>query len=96
MSSATDEHMMLSVRDQGPGVPPEHAERIFQPGSSPEMTSRPDSSTEGRGFGLHIAKGIVEAHGGRIWVETSDAGARFCVILPLTRRRESAAPDLGA
>jgi signal transduction histidine kinase len=88
------EQMVLSVHDRGPGIPPEQAERIFQPGIrlGDDTVATP---AEGRGFGLHIAKGIVEAHGGRIWIESpADAGARFCVLLPTTGVDESARPDL--
>lgn len=68
-------------------------ERIFQPGSRLGDTAGA-TLTEGRGFGLHIAKGIVEAHGGRIWVESpADAGARFCVLLPITGVAELAGPE---
>jgi signal transduction histidine kinase len=88
------EHVALSVRDRGPGVPPDHAERIFQPGSC-LADDGGAVSAEGRGLGLHIAKGIVEAHGGRIWVESAvGAGARFCVVLPLTPVDQSIAGDL--
>ena len=83
------QQMMLSVHDHGPGIPDEQAERIFQP-----AVRLDDDAAEGRGFGLHIAKGIVEAHGGRIWVEPSDAGARFCMLLPITAADESAPPGL--
>jgi two-component system sensor histidine kinase/response regulator len=86
------EEVVLSVHDRGPGIPPEQAERIFQPGS--RLGDKAGATpTEGRGFGLHIAKGIVDAHGGRIWVESpADAGARFCVLLPITGVAESAGP----
>jgi signal transduction histidine kinase len=81
------------VIDQGPGIPLEQAERIFQPDIRLEDSATP-ASAEGRGFGLHIAKGIVEAHGGRIWVESpACGGARFCVHMPLTAKEEPATPD---
>jgi signal transduction histidine kinase len=84
--------VVLSVHDQGPGIPEEQAERIFQADVRLDDDTAP-SPAEGRGFGLHIAKGIVEAHGGRIWVESSGAGARFCVLLPLTPVDEPATPN---
>lgn len=77
------QNAVLKVNDQGPGVPPEHAEHIFQPGSRLEDEVAA-AAAEGRGFGLHIAKGIVESHGGRIWLDSAPGvGARFCVALPV-------------
>jgi PAS domain S-box-containing protein len=71
---------ILSVTDHGPGIPPEHQERIF------ERFERFISPNEvsGLGLGLYIAKQIVEAHGGRIALHsTLGEGAAFTVILPL-------------
>lgn len=66
----------LSVADTGPGIPMNGAESWFEP----FITSRED----GTGMGLAIARGIVEAHGGRIWAESgSDGGAVFRFTLPL-------------
>lgn len=87
------DQLALSVRDRGPGIPLEQAERIFQPDIRLGDAEIP-ASAEGRGFGLHIAKAIVEAHGGRVWVEPPEGGgARFCVHLPLTATEESTTPD---
>lgn len=75
---------LLTVSDQGPGIPPQLVEAVFEPGRRFSRESA-DSSSEGGGYGLHIVRGIVEAHGGRIWVATgSDPGATLCVSLPLT------------
>ncbi len=79
--AASGDGATLAVADDGPGVPPEERERIF------ERFARSDSSrsrdTGGAGLGLAIAREIVEAHGGRITLEPSAAGARFVVRLPL-------------
>jgi len=76
------EQVEVSVRDRGPGVPADQAESIFGLGNR-LATTRAATKAEGRGFGLHIARGIVETHGGRIWVEAPDGpGAVFRFVLP--------------
>jgi signal transduction histidine kinase len=68
---------VVTVRDNGPGVEPAQASRIFG------MFSRADSETDGVGIGLAVCRRIVEAHGGRIWVEAADGGgAAFRFTLP--------------
>jgi signal transduction histidine kinase len=67
---------VVTVRDNGIGVDPHQAIRIFG------MFSRADSGTEGAGIGLAVCRRIVEAHGGRIWVEAGENGGsafRFTV-----------------
>jgi two-component system sensor histidine kinase KdpD len=70
----------LQVEDEGPGVPAEERERIFEKfyrGTTPGRSA-------GVGLGLAIVRTIVEAHGGRIRVEGREPrGARFCLTLPL-------------
>lgn len=71
----------LSVSDTGPGVADENRERIFEP------YVRADDARDdgGLGLGLAICKRIVDAHGGRIWVEDDPGGgSRFAFTLPLT------------
>jgi PAS domain S-box-containing protein len=68
----------LTVQDSGPGVPADILERIFDPFFT---TKRPG---EGTGMGLAMVHGIVEAHGGAVWVDSPpEGGARFTVLLPL-------------
>jgi two-component system, OmpR family, sensor histidine kinase ChvG len=69
------------VEDDGPGIPPESLETIFQR----FYTSRPPEQGFGKnsGLGLSIARQIVTGHGGRIWAENRETGgARFIVELP--------------
>lgn len=66
----------FSVEDSGPGVPAEIRERIFQPFFTMKEVGA------GTGLGLSISKGIVEAHGGTLYLESSAKGARFVVRLP--------------
>jgi signal transduction histidine kinase len=86
----------LSVRDSGPGIPADQAELIFEPGRR-VVNGEPHDSAGGTGLGLHIARGIVEAHGGRIWVENAEGeGATFWVALPtVVEVNTAAAQDIG-
>jgi heavy metal sensor kinase len=78
---AADGTAELAVIDTGPGIPPEHRERIFERFHRVEA----DRSEAGSGLGLAICKWIAEAHGGTIRVEEGAAsGSRFVVTLPLT------------
>ncbi|MEL6977535.1 MAG: sensor histidine kinase [Pseudomonadota bacterium] len=74
--------LMITVTDEGPGVPPANLESIFQRFYS----ERPEGEEFGRhsGLGLSICRQIVEAHGGRVWAENriDRSGARFHVHLP--------------
>ncbi len=75
--TAADE-VQVFVRDTGPGIPPEHLDRIF------ERFYKTDSSRKsgGSGLGLAIARHIVEGHGGRIWAESEPGdGATFYFTL---------------
>jgi signal transduction histidine kinase len=76
------EEAWLSVSDHGPGIPADHLGAIFDPGvRAPRGDGRPAAA--GRGLGLYIARGVVEAHGGRISAENLASGARLLVRLPL-------------
>jgi len=68
----------FGVCDTGPGIPPEHLPHVFDRYWQAKSTAK-----LGTGLGLSIAKGIVEAHGGRIWVESEPGkGASFIFTLP--------------
>lgn len=80
--SATAEGTVLTVMvdDDGPGVPGEERERVFDRFHRSESSR--DRASGGSGLGLGIARSIVEMHGGRIWVEDSPlGGARVCFEL---------------
>jgi signal transduction histidine kinase len=67
---------VVTVRDNGVGVDPDQATRIFG------MFSRANQQIDGAGIGLAVCRRIVEAHGGRIWVESAGAGSAFRFTLP--------------
>jgi signal transduction histidine kinase len=75
------DELMITVIDTGPGIAADHLPHVFER----YWQARP-ASQAGAGLGLYIARGIVEAHGGRIWAESSAVGARLIFTLPLTRR----------
>jgi PAS domain S-box-containing protein len=75
------DEVIVSVSDEGIGIPSEEQERIF------DRFYRVDDAlsrrTAGSGLGLYLAKAVVEAHGGRIWVESAPGhGASFSFALP--------------
>lgn len=71
----------IDVRDTGPGIPPEHVERIFD-----EYTSYGGSSDRsGAGLGLAICRMIIQAHNGKIWAASGGHGAVFSFVLPYIR-----------
>jgi two-component system sensor histidine kinase KdpD len=83
--SGNDGTVQLLVADEGPGIPAALRERVFDKFFRAMRDG--DSSgnkSAGSGMGLAIAKGIVEAHGGRIWIEDAggDPGTRMVVLLP--------------
>jgi two-component system sensor histidine kinase KdpD len=84
-----DDQLLVQVSNQGPWVPPEHLERIFD--KFYRVTAAEQVS--GVGLGLSICKGIITAHGGRIWAENLPGGVVFNFTLPL--KWEGAAPRLG-
>ncbi|HEV8663546.1 MAG TPA: ATP-binding protein [Candidatus Methylomirabilis sp.] len=82
--------LTVQVRDQGPGIPPEEVPRVFERffrGREAAAARR----VPGTGLGLHISKAIVEAHGGRIGVESRvGEGSTFTVTLPREARGPAA------
>jgi len=76
--TSTPDAIQIAVRDRGPGIRTEERERIFEPFHRLSTTAGP-----GIGLGLHIAKEIVELHGGTLTVEEPvDGGSRFVVTVP--------------
>ena len=83
-AEGTEGQLDLTVEDRGPGVDPDKREQIFE--------SLFTTKIGGTGLGLHISRSIVEAHGGRLWVEpAAQSGAVFKVRMPATLQK----PGLG-
>ncbi len=98
--------VQITVSDTGVGVAPEYRELIFskfyQPGElGKHSTSKSRFQGGGAGLGLALAKGIVEAHGGRIWVESPGydevhfPGSKFHVLLPSQKSRKDEGVEMG-
>ena len=84
--SGTKEETLVTVRDTGPGISPEDRKRIFEP----FFRGKAQKGIPGTGLGLPIAQRIVEAHGGRIDVQTAlGHGSSFQVFLPRAVPRKS-------
>ena len=66
--------LVLSVLDNGPGIPPEQVGKLFEPFFT--------TKTKGTGLGLSIARRIIEEHGGSLQIGPSAAGAEFLITLP--------------
>jgi len=77
--------LAVVVSDRGPGIPEPSIPRLFDPFYR-VMDGQP--RPKGLGLGLAIVRGLVEAHGGRVWVENRpDGGAQFTFTLPITAAR---------
>ena len=83
--------LRIEVCDRGPGIPPEDAERIWEPYERLERDA--SSAVGGSGIGLAVVRDLASLHAGRTWVEANPGGgARFVVELGL----EAPPPDHGA
>jgi PAS domain S-box-containing protein len=81
-AEAQADEVLITVRDTGSGIPAEQVPRIFER----YYTRKRGANKSGSGLGLSIARGIVEAHGGRIWVESVlGEGSSFHVALPAAK-----------
>jgi two-component system sensor histidine kinase KdpD len=78
-----DHTVVVEVADQGPGVPPDEEETIFRKFQRGSRSAR-TGPAGGAGLGLTICRGIVVAHGGRMWHEgAAGGGAKFRFTIPL-------------
>lgn len=87
--TSTPDAIRVAVRDRGPGIPADERARIFEP------FHRTSTTAPGVGLGLHIAKEIVELHGGTLTVEAPvDGGSRFVVTIPRNSDEDQATTAL--
>jgi signal transduction histidine kinase len=85
-SEGSSTEVRFTVSDTGPGIPPEVMNELFQ-----RFWQAYAADRRGIGLGLAICKGIVEAHGGRIWCESQlGRGARFTFTLPISHQTAAA------
>ncbi|HEX2068342.1 MAG TPA: HAMP domain-containing sensor histidine kinase [Nitrososphaeraceae archaeon] len=80
-----DRHILVSVKDTGTGIDPEIFSQLFSKFAT--------KSYQGTGLGLFISKGIIEAHGGKIWAENNanERGATFSFSLPVSKQQPQSA-----
>ncbi|MGE0869723.1 MAG: response regulator [Kofleriaceae bacterium] len=83
-SPLSEDAVGVSVHNTGDPIPVEDHERVFEPFSA---TSR---RVGGTALGLSISRTIIEAHGGRIWVESSQTGTKFVFTLPVSPKSDAA------
>ncbi len=83
------EYVLLTVADQGVGIPPEYLQRIFEPFFSKKKMGR-----SGSGLGMTVVWGTVKDHGGCVDLDSREGqGTRFTIYLPATREEKPAAPQ---
>lgn len=86
-AECNDRELCISVSDEGIGIPPEDIEKVFDRMYRAEQ--RLTHASKGLGLGLSVCRGMVEAHGGRIWAESQvGVGSTFYFTLPLVNEGE--------
>ncbi len=91
-SHCAGDALQFSVSDDGPGIPQEEQNRIFAKFGQAKTCS--EGHKYSTGLGLAFCKMVVEAHGGRIWVDSElGKGATFSVSLPVTAARDDQPAD---
>ena len=79
ITGCSEDVVFAQVTNRGPTIPPEERAKIFEP-------FRRSGSSKGLGLGLYVARAIVEAHGGKIHVESQDGETTFTLVLPREAR----------
>ncbi len=79
---AERDFLHIDISDDGPGIPPAQREHVFKAFHRLEAGAKADRT--GAGLGLAISKGLIEAHGGRIWIDPqTTVGTTVCFTLPI-------------
>lgn len=87
------DELVIEVQDQGTGIPDEALPRLFD--RFYQVANSATRTQPGSGLGLYISKHIVEAHGGRIWVESKlGEGSTFSFALPLKAPQQAKMPEV--
>jgi signal transduction histidine kinase len=83
LSTDANDHLVISVADEGQGLTDEDKAKLFQ--RFTRLSAQPTGGERSTGLGLSIVKVMIEAHGGKIWAESAgkDKGCTFHVALPL-------------
>jgi PAS domain S-box-containing protein len=76
-----DGFIQINVIDQGPGIPPEERSDVFE--AFRQIKDQGANYKKGAGLGLAICKGLVEAHGGKIWIQDTTEGTTISFTLPI-------------
>jgi len=80
-SRAANGDFQITVRDNGPGIPRDKLDHVFQPFN--QVDNRFDRQAGGTGLGLALVRGLAQLHGGRAWVESEyGRGCSVFVTLP--------------
>ena len=88
--AGTSPEVVFFVRDNGAGIAPEHRSRLFE-----RFWKAAPNDARGAGLGLSIVKGIVDAHGGRVWVESAlGEGSTFYFAIPVLAEALAAPPSV--
>lgn len=91
-ASIQNDDLIVRVEDEGPGIPVEHSQRIFD--SFYRVEDGLTRSLPGAGLGLSICQGFINAHGGKIWLEQIPKGTCIAFSLPLNTTRDTVPLDV--
>lgn len=89
--SKQGEQIIFRVSDDGPGIPQDESQKIFE--SFYQANTSLARTSSGVGLGLAICQGLVRAHGGEIWVEDQERGARIAFSIPLSTETKEVKND---